>query len=200
MEIKLIIAVIAVAIGIFSYFPYLFDVYKGKTRPHTFSWLIWTVLTFIAYFAQISDGGGIGAWATGVSGIMMFSIFVSSIFKGEKEITISDKFSLGAALVAILIWYLTSTPLFSLILVVGIDLLGFYPTFRKSFAKPHQETITTYLLTSVKYVLGIIALENYTLVTVLFPLYDAIVNISLVILLLFFRRKFRNKLDINTIP
>ncbi len=188
MDFRIFLGAIATIIAIYSYIPYIRDIFKGKTKPHAFSWLVWGLITVIGFFAQVSDDGGAGAWATGYSAIVALTIFILALFRGEKEITKSDWASLFSAFVAMGLWAITNTPLFSVILISLIDAFGFLPTFRKSYHKPYQETMQTYVLSSVKYAIAIIALSNYSIITVLYPASLVLMNI-LFISLLVVRRK-----------
>ena len=51
----------SVIIGFVGYVPYLWGMYQGKVRPHAFTWLLWGLLTAIAYAAQLSDHAGAGS-------------------------------------------------------------------------------------------------------------------------------------------
>jgi hypothetical protein len=93
------------------------------------------------------------------------------------------------ALLAIVIWYITDNALYSVLLITLVDALWFYPTFRKSYYRPFQETLSTYLLSGTKFIFSIIALTNYTLITYLYPLSLVIMNFVFVIMLLIRRKK-----------
>ena len=54
-------------------------------------------------------------------------------------------------------------------LITVIDALGFVPTFRKSYSRPFEETAVTYAISGLKFVVAILALENLSLVTWLYP-------------------------------
>ena len=168
-EYKMILGTIAILIALAGYVPYFRDIFAGKTKPHAFSWLVWALLTGIAFFGQIFDRGGAGAWVTGFTAIVSFVIFFLALQRGEKNITLSDKWSLGGAGVALVLWYFTNSPLGSVILITIIDALGFYPTFRKSYHKPHEETMLTFFLSGLKFVIAILALQHYSVVTYLYP-------------------------------
>lgn len=71
---KEILSAIAVVITIVSYIPYVSDIYKGETRPHVFSWIIWGLLTGITYTAQVVEGGGVGTWSMGLTFILCISV------------------------------------------------------------------------------------------------------------------------------
>jgi len=94
-NIKEILGITAVVISIFSLFPYISDIVKKKTKPHLYTWVIWTPLTFMAFFSQMSDGAGAGAWTTGVTAILCLLILALSFKFGTKDITRSDKVMLA---------------------------------------------------------------------------------------------------------
>jgi hypothetical protein len=185
---KTAIGIIAVVISIIGYIPYFRDIIANKTKPHAFSWLVWGVLNAIAFAGQIHGNGGAGTWAVGLTAVALFAIFTLSIFKGEKNIKLFDWVCLGGAAVALLLWVVTDQLLLSIVLITVIDLLGFLPTVRKAYLKPYQETLVTYEINTLKYFLVVLALQNYSLLTTLFPLAVAIMN-GLFVILLIVRRK-----------
>jgi hypothetical protein len=189
MEYKSILGVVAVLVAIVSYIPYFRNIFTGNTKPHAFSWLVWGMLNAIAFAGQIHDNGGAGTWAVGLTATVMFFIFFLSLQRGEKDIRLFDWFCLAAAGIALVPWFLTTKPLISIIFITIIDALGFLPTVRKSYKRPHQETLVTFLLSAIKYSLVIIALERYTLVTMLFPASLVIMNALFVLMLVIRRRR-----------
>jgi len=54
------ITFIAISLGIIAYIPYLISIFKRETKPHLLTWIIWGVLTAIAFAGQITYNGGIG--------------------------------------------------------------------------------------------------------------------------------------------
>ena len=123
--------------------------------------------------------------------IALFAIFILSFIKGEKNIKYFDWLCLGGAAVALLLWLLTSKPLPSIILITSVDAFGFLPTIRKAYSKPFRETLLTYEINTVKYVLVVLALQNYSLITTLFPLAVAGMNGLFVAMLIARRRTIR---------
>lgn len=189
MHYKAALGAIAVIVAFVSYVPYIKNIFSGKTKPHAFSWLVWGILNGIAFAGQMHDKGGAGAWSVGLTAVVMFFIFSVSLKRGEKDIRPFDWFCLMSALLSLIPWFLTNDPLISVILITAIDALGFLPTVRKSFKRPHQETLVTFLLSILKYSLVVIALQKYTLVTVLFPLSLVIMNALFVGMLVIRRRQ-----------
>lgn len=180
------LGLIAVMIGIVGYIPYIKDMYHGITKPHPFTWFGIGLLNGIAFFAQIFSGGGAGAWISGITAIFTIAIATFSL-RSKTEIKPVDWICLVGALLAIVFWKLTSSPLTAVIVVTFADLLIMIPTFRKSFSKPNEETVSLYLLSFVKYALSLMALGVFNLTTALFPAVIAFLNLSLVALI-FVRR------------
>ena len=184
-----ILGIFAIIISLIAYIPYFRDIFKGKTKPHAYTWLVWSILTAIAFVAQILDGAGAGAWITAVISVVSITIFVLALNRGEKNITKSDKLSLAAAFIALLLWWLTSSPLTSIILITLVDFFAFYPNIRKSYHKPMEETLSTYLLDGIAFVFAVIALENFSIISALYPVALVFLNLGFVLFLMIRRKK-----------
>jgi hypothetical protein len=191
MDYKTILAIIAVVVGLIGYAPYLRDLFARTTKPHAFSWLAWGVLESTAFFAQLAKGGGWGALVTGFSAVIALFVAGVAFARKETEIKMLDWFALSGALIGIILWGLTSNPLLAVILVTVSDALAFIPTFRKSYAKPWQETLMEYFLSVVKWAIEIFALKILNVTTVLYPASLVLTN-GLFVAMSFWRRK---KLD-----
>lgn len=189
MDFKILTAIISIMMTVTGYFYYIRDVFAGKTKPHAFTWLVWTALTAIAFAGQLSDNGGPGAYVTGLTSAISFIIFILAIKRGEKNITTSDKLNLLGAVFALVLWSWTNNPLWSVILITIVDLLGFLPTIRKSYHKPHEETLISYVLAGLKFALAIVALDNYSLVTWLYPASLVAADVLFVTMLLVWRKR-----------
>ncbi|MFY9463166.1 MAG: hypothetical protein WAP52_03200 [Candidatus Sungiibacteriota bacterium] len=176
LEYKIILGASASVINIIGYIPYFRDIARGKTKPHIFSWLVWGILTGIAFFAQVSKGAGPGAWVTGISALFCTIIAIVAFFRGEKDITALDWFYFASALIGLLLWELTANPLFAILLITLIDIFAFVPTFRKAYNKPQEETLSLYTLSALKFAVGLAALQAYNLTTWLYPASLVITN------------------------
>lgn len=191
MSYREILGVIAVIITIVSYILYLKDILVKKTKPHTFSWLVWTLLTGIAFFGQLAGGAGAGAWVNGFSTLFCFAVFILSFKYGSSDIVFLDWICLFGSFVAILLWIITKEPLLSIILVTITDALGYIPTFRKSFHRPHEEMTFAYFLGGLKNVFALFALNTVSIVTALFPAYLVIANWIFVLMVLARKKRLR---------
>lgn len=189
LNFKTIVAVISVVMTLVGYFYYFKDIFTNKTKPHAYSWLVWGSLTAIAFFGQITDGAGPGAWVTATTALISFVIVAIAFIKNQNVITRSDQLFLAGCAVSIILWLVTNDPFLSIILVTIIDFMGFLPTIRKSIVNPHEETLLHYLLAGGKFALALFALENISVVTTLYPLSLVVANWLFVGFLLIRRRQ-----------
>ena len=105
-----------------------------------------------------------------MSGLITAGIAVLA-YRGRADTSITkvDWAFLGVALAALPCWLLTSNPLVAVVLLTGMDLAGFVPTFRVAFLRPRDEHIGFYSLGALRNAVAIAALEHYSWTTVLFP-------------------------------
>lgn len=161
---------------------------KSTIKPHAYSWFIWALVAYIAGFGQLASGGGWGASVALVTATISLAIAVISYRGVRKSVTLSDKISLFATLSAIPLWAITKDPLLSIVLVSIIDAAAFWPTIRKAYRKPRDEGLFTFVLSTIKHAITVVALSTYTLATVLYPASLGLLTLFFVIMLLFRRR------------
>lgn len=167
---KIIFTAVAIILSIIAYYPYIVSVLRKQTKPHVFSWVIWGLTTSIAFFAQLSDGAGIGAWATAISGLItLYVALLAYQCRLEHIIKPIDWVFFILALSSLPLWYLTSNPFWAILILTITDLLGFAPTFRKAYIFPYEEQLSFFSLMIIRNIIIIAALENYSATTILFP-------------------------------
>ncbi len=184
---KLLLASLATVIGFVGYAPYIRDTLRGTTKPHVFSWVAWGSIETIAFFAQLSAGGGAGAWFTGASALIVFFIAALAIRQKDTQIKPIDYVALSGSAIGIALWRITSNPLLAVISVGIADAAAFAPTFRKAYRKPNEETLFEYAASVLKWTLAIPALTSVNLTTVLYPASLVLTN-SIFVLLVLWRR------------
>lgn len=188
MEIKLIFGIASGILSAVCFYPYLRDIFKRKTEPHMYSWLVWSLLQIVGVAAQIKGGAGYGAWSLVIGAFFCFSIFLLSFKYGTKNISKFDILCLVAAIGALGIYLLVNNPVWATIIVATIDFVGFLPTFRKGFEEPFSETPSTFIMSGAANALSIIALQTYSVTTLLYVGSLFFTNLSFASLVLF-RRK-----------
>lgn len=173
-----------------GYIPYIVDIFKGKTKPHAYTWLTWEVLAIVGFGIQLQGDGGPGTWLLGLTTLMTMLIFLLSLKYGHKDIHIADTISLGLAGATFGFWIVSDQPLVAAILISLIEAIGgFFPTFRKSYKLPFEETLTSYVGYTISTVLALIALDNRSTELILYPVAVMILNISFVVFVLVRRKK-----------
>lgn len=85
-------------------------------------------------------------------------------------------------------WYFTSDPLWAVIILTVVDVLGFGPTVRKSYSQPYSESLSFFAIFTARNLFVITALEDYSMTTVLFPAAVAVVCIALMAMIVYRRR------------
>lgn len=176
MNDKVFCGLASVVLQVCSRGVYFNSIFRGRTRPHAFSWLIWAAISGIGFAAQVAEGAGPGSWARGFSAATCLMLAVLGYYKGEKNITRGDWVTLAVAFSAIPLWVITKTPVWSVFIVCIIDTIGYAPTLRKSWAKPGEETPYSYFISTACAACAILAVDNYTLSTWLYSAVLVVTN------------------------
>lgn len=167
---KILLAALATVLTVVAFVPYLRSIQRGYTRPHVFSWIIWGINTGVAFLAVLAENGGAGAWPIGFSSaVTLYVAALAYLKRADITITRADWLFFIAALIAMPVWRAANDPLWALVLITVIELLGFGPTFRKCWHQPHSESMSFLVILIVRNVLIVAALERYMLTTLLFP-------------------------------
>src|SRR5262249_35121341 len=136
---KELLAAAAVFLTFAMFVPYIRSIHDGRTKPHAFSWIIWSLGTVVVFLAQLAARGGLGAWPIGVSGLITTYIAILAYTRhSDRSITKTDWAFLALALAALPCWLFTSDPLSAVVLLTAVDLAGFGPTFRAAYHRPHD--------------------------------------------------------------
>lgn len=180
---------LSVAVGLVGQVYYFRGIVWGGFRPHAFSYLVYALLTGIALAAQIAGGAGSGIWVTAfTAGFCLFVAVHGFWKKGIDYVTRSDWVILLGCLAAIPLWLVTDTPLYSVILISCIDGAATIPMIRKAWTLPHEDSVFAYAIASLKFAIGLPAIEHFTWVTALYPVTVVLVNALVVVVLLLRRR------------
>lgn len=191
LDIKLLLSFVAVALTFIAYIPYFRDVLKGKTKPHLYSWLLWGLLALLVAGLQVVGGAGVAIWPTVVVGFLCFGVAALSLKGSSKYITTLDTLMAILSLSAIIAWLVVDQPMVALLLVIAGDILAFIPTVRKSWDKPYSETLSMYAITTFRYILVVLAIQEYTLLSALWPAFWILGNALFVVLLVIRRKQVR---------
>ncbi len=187
-ELKTILWILAIWLAIYWYFDYIKDTIKWKTTPHLYSWIVFLIMDAIAFLIQINDNAGPWAWWTLATGLMWLTVLILAIKNWDKNITKSDTVAFILALCSIWLYIFLDNPIYALVNVIIILLFAMYPTFRKSYYKPSEETLSLYTIAWIRSGISIIATVNISALTIWLPISIIIIN-TFFIWMVLIRRK-----------
>ncbi len=184
-DIKFLYASMAAALMVVSYIPYFRDMVAGRTKPHTYTWLIWLITQGTAIAALLhGGGGGFAAAALIIAEALVFTVFVASFSYGTKNITRFDTLVFLLALLSIFVWWQLDSPLYAVLLVTAIDVFGYIPTVRKCYGEPWSESLPAWSLYNVSNFFTLLALNEYNMLTVPYITAMLFANASIVVICL----------------
>jgi hypothetical protein len=189
MDYKIVFATIGAIIGFSATFPYIKDIFLKKTKPHVYTWFIWSITTGTATIAAYFGDGGWGLLNLVAMTAITFSVFLMSIKYGTKNITFLDTFILLVTIIAIFVWWQLKQPLISVIMVSAIDVVGYFPSYRKTWQEPKSETAISWLGFAVANIFAILALKEYNFLTATYLFSIMFANLVLFLICL---KRFRS--------
>ncbi|MCX6720541.1 MAG: hypothetical protein NTW11_01940 [Candidatus Staskawiczbacteria bacterium] len=180
MDIKLIFSVAGVILILGGNVPYFVGIFRGKTRPHIYSWLIWTITYGIGLLGVIKGNGGWGSLSLAVGFSIVCITFLACFKYGSKNITKFDTVTLIFALLAIVVYFQLHNPLLAVFMVTLIDFIAYVPSFRKSFYEPYSENVASWVIYTIAGLLIILSLYEYNLLTLTYLVVTEVANIILI--------------------
>lgn len=169
-----IAALLACCITVAIFIPYLRWIRRGALRPRCVSWVVWSLSTLLVGGGQLLAGAGVGATPILLSGALSGVVAVLAALQaratpGAVIASNGDRWCLGISLMCVPLWAATGDPLWSVLVLTAIDLVGFIPTCRAIWRDPHQESAVLFTAFAVRNAVATLALEERNLTTVIFP-------------------------------
>jgi hypothetical protein len=177
VELKSVLGGVSVVIGVFTYGVYISQTLKKQgIQPHPFSWLLWGFVTSVAALAQHADGAGPGFWVTALTAVACFLIGMLTFSKNDWTFSKSDWVALILGGVATAFYALVNNPTAAAVFATVADVIGYKPTVSKGWADPTTENAVSFFLNSVKFIPALVAMNNHSIATSLYPAALVIVN------------------------
>jgi len=168
--------------------PYVRDIFRGSTKPERATWWVWTLLNVLSLSAQIGAHAGWSLLMTVAQGLVTLLVAVLSIWRGYGRFHRRDLLAIIVALCGAGLWWLLKSPLAALIIVVLVDINGFWLTIAKTWQAPETETLSSWVLSALSGVLGVLAVGSFNFTQFLYPLYITLGNTLLLSIILYRRR------------
>lgn len=187
LELSLVFAILAVILQFGDYAFYFRGIVKGETKPHFFTWIVWSIVMWITFAIQLENGAGVGSWGLGVAASASSIVACVAFLQKQIIYTRLDWISLFFAGISLVLWLIYDQPLLSLLLLIAIDFFAYIPTFRKAYSLPYSEPALAFCFASCKYIPTLFALESFNLLTALYPATLVFFNAVIVVFLLWRR-------------
>jgi len=208
VSMKDLMGALAVLIAIAAYGIYVWKTLRGEARPHPLSWLIFGVLTGTGYLVQLDQKAGPGSWVMAITTLVCLMLCVMSFWRGERTFPWYEWAFLGAAIVVFTfhLWsrnpeligdivggtprdlLIRHAPAISSTLAAFVNVLGFGPTVTKAWLRPHSDSVSIFVLNSLKFVPSFFALDSISVATCVFPATLVVANAG-VALIIYLRRQ-----------
>lgn len=189
LDIKIIFWFLALIFSGYSYYIYYKSIFDGHSKPHVFSWFLWWFISIVVWLIQFTHEWWLWVMNTLMVWVLCLWIAFLAYKKWDKDMSLSDKIFLWMWLISVALWIFVDIPLYSILILIAIDIFGFLPTFRKLYQKPYNEQVLAYLLASCWYSFSIFSLEEITFVTAWYVTCTAVFNLSLFFMVMV-RRKW----------
>jgi len=190
-----IIGILAGIISASAYIPYIRDILAKTTKPERASWIIWVVLTGIAFFSQLAKGATTSLWLPGIETIGVTIVFLFSLHFGVGGMTKRDTFILICAASGLLLWYFTKEPAVALYIIIAVDAIGTVPTIIKSYEDPGSETLTTWVMVAIAGIFAMIAVGSFNIILLSYPFYIFAANAATALAMVLGKNKKKLRKD-----
>jgi hypothetical protein len=170
---------LGVAIGFAGGVSYLIQTLQGKIRPNRVSWFMWSLAPLIAFSAELSQGVGLVAFSTFITGFNPLLIFFASFFnkKAEWKITRFDLICGALSIAGLILWSLTRVGNIAIAASILADGLAALPTIRKCYLFPETESGWAFAAGGANAIIGLLTLKHWSFAQGGFLVYIALVCI-----------------------
>ena len=179
--------IVGTLIGALGSVAYLTDTVKGKVKPNRVSFLLWSIVPFIAFFAQIKQGVGLVALMTFSAGFLPFTVFIASFLNKQAEwkLTWFDLMCGILSLVGVVLWMITKVGNIAIFFSIVADSFAAVPTVVKAYKYPDTEIAWPWIATVVGVILTLLTITTFTFANSGFILYILVVNMLIYVLVQF---------------
>lgn len=184
-DVQVLIVIVASVLAVIGNISYLRDAFTGKVKPHPYTWFIWSIVSMTTFLGGLAKGAGIGAIPTGIAEgftVLIFLLSLKYLFQGgAQHIRPVDNYFLAAALLGLIPWVLTKDPTLSVVIMVGIDVVAFIPTLRKTWMHPETERPLLYGMNVGRHILTLLSLGSYNIATTIHSVAMIVINTLMVL-------------------
>ena len=159
-----------------SYLSHEWAMIKGRAKPHRTTRFVLLIITTLGFLSLYATGDRVVVWFLGICSIQSLVMFIMSIKYGMGGWGKVDIACLLIALLGIVLWKETSSPILALYAAVTVDFVGMVPTLIKAYRLPYTEYWMPYILDLSSIVLIVLAIQNGGFNEYLYPVYLFLIN------------------------
>ena len=181
--------VAGIAAGVLSFLPcplYLYDMWKNKVRPDRVTWWILSFTTGMIAVTYYAIGARDTVWFPIGYTLSFLIAAILSIPYGDGPIKLHtlDRVCLIGAIISAFVWIFLKDPFIALLVAMLTEFTGLVPTTVKAYKRPESESASAWTLTTIASFLNLFALESWTFVLALYPVYVFLTNAPMMYFLL----------------
>lgn len=166
---------------------YLIDTVKGRVKPDRVTWILWSVIPFIAFTAQIKQGVGLQSLMTFMTGFTPLIIFLASFLNKKSYWRLGrlDVICGVISIVGILLWYITKVGNTAILFSILADGLAAIPTVVKAYHAPETEDYKVYFLAATSAAITLLTIKVWSFEYFGWPIYIFVVTLLIAVLIRF---------------
>ena len=179
--------IVGTLIGAAGTVVYLKHTLKGTVKPNRVTFLLWSLIPFIAFSAQIKQGVGLEALMTFSTGFLPLTVFIASFVNKQAEwkLTRFDLMCGFLSLLGVALWMITKVGNIAILFSIVADGLAAVPTVVKAYKYPETEIAWPWIATAFGVVLTLLTLSTFTFANCGFIIYILALNILIYLLVQF---------------
>ncbi|MCL2038179.1 hypothetical protein FWG95_04250, partial [Candidatus Saccharibacteria bacterium] len=158
-----IFGIITIVISSLIYIPMIVSTIKGKIKPHPISWAIAGLTSLISGLIFLFNDAGPGGWVPIYNAGLSFILTAVSFhfYRKSARITRQDMLFFFLAILSLILWLLSrDLAAISVVLLQVTTVLGFVPTFTKTWKHPRSESYYIWNLFNLVSIFGLAATVN----------------------------------------
>ncbi|MBI4020884.1 MAG: hypothetical protein HY369_01440 [Candidatus Aenigmarchaeota archaeon] len=156
-----VLGMLAGALFIAGFVPYIRAVLLGRTRPAKASWIVWAVVDTITFAGMLAEGTVNGQIVGTVLGLWV--VLILALRYGIPGWTRTDKWCLGGAALGLALWATFSDPILAILMSQIVTVIGSVPTFVSAWSHPEREDKLAWTLFWVSCVITMAIVPEWTM-------------------------------------
>ena len=186
--------VLSSVLAIYCGIPYILSIVRGETKPHQFTWLIFTIMNGIVLVSQFLAGARASVLISLIFFVYSGIDFGLSLKYGVRNSSRYDRLLFGLALLTIAVWLLTRSNILAIWLTVLIDVFATTMIILKLKRHPGSEPFWLWFIATLAFVFACLSLANKPFgILYVRPIYGVLSDVAVLAGIVYYRPKSRKQ-------